>query len=405
MLKKLRRKIILLNLSLVSAVLLLTTLIICVSSIRNTVSDLFLSLQYHAEQDFRDEDPDWIAQLNAPPETPAAVPHLAARLDLDGNWYLQYNNHAVIATDTVNQALELALQSVPEEGFLSELNLAYVCRQLDDGVIVVLANTRSIRTSINRSLFFGLIAFFSGMAICYVISLYLSGVAIRPIETAWRQQKQFIADASHELKTPLTVILANHNIIASHGNETVAQQIQWLNATAEEAESMRLLIDEMLTLAKAEDEQLFPHLQHIDISSLIEEEVLFLEPVAYEAEIPLDARIQKNLTMETDPQMLKKLVVILVDNAVKHGRAGSPVTITLTGPKPKQFSVHNYGAPIPEEDLPHVFDRFYRSDKSRSTEGHGLGLAIAQSIAQKLQAELTVTSSEQWGTTFTVIFR
>ena len=200
------------------------------------------------------------------------------------------------------------------------------------------------------------------------------------------------------MKTPLTVILANHNIIASHPEETVAQQSQWLRATADEAEQMRQLIDAMLMLAKNEDDDSTVLMTNTNISALVEEEVLVWEPVAFEANIPLETKVQPDICLISDPALLKKLVSILIDNAVKHGAPDKPVTITLTGGKFLRLSVHNYGTPISPEDLPHVFDRFYRSDKSRSTEGYGLGLSIAHSIVTKLQGTLHVTSSQSEGT-------
>ena len=158
-------------------------------------------------------------------------------------------------------------------------------------------------------------------------------------------------------------------------------------------------------LAKNEEDDSTICLLNTDVSALIEEEVLFLEPVAFEANVPLETNIQKDVFLCIDPDLLKKLVAILIDNAVKHGAPEKPVTITLTAGKSPQLSVHNFGTPISPEDLPHVFDRFYRSDKSRSTEGYGLGLAIAQSIANRLQGTLHVTSSLQHGTTFTATFK
>ena len=168
---------------------------------------------------------------------------------------------------------------------------------------------------------------------------------------------------------------------------------------------MQQLIDEMLTLARAESGQIPVVLRPTEVSDLIEEELLFLEPVAYEKDVQLISRIEKNVTLTTDGALLKKLAVILVDNAIKHGSAGTPVTVTLTGGKTVTLRVHNHGSAIPKEDLPHLFDRFYRSDKSRTTAGHGLGLAIAHAVTQQLKGKLTVSSSEADGTTFTATFK
>ena len=406
MLKKLRRKILLINLVTVSIVLSLAVLMVCAMSINTASQELFRSLRHELLATEPSElPPALIGQKDNPPDLPAEVPHIQATLRPDSVWDITHNEQVSIDSDSLIQALVHIQTAEKDEGILIRQRLAYVRRQTDEGLVVILGDTTMVRIARDRNLTVSLLVIFIGSVLCFFISLVMSGVAVRPVEQAWKQQKQFVADASHELKTPLTILLANHNIITSHPDETVRQQEQWLNSTAEEAKRMHILLDEMLTLAKTEDEQFPFSLQSTDISALVEEEVLYLEPVAYEAQILLESRVEKYIICHTDPHLLKKLLVILVDNAVKHGSPNTPVTITLTADKQIKLSVHNYGAPIPPEDLPHLFDRFYRSDKSRSTDGYGLGLSIAQSITEKLKGTLTVTSTEADGTTFTATFR
>ena len=406
MLKKLRRKILLINLVTVSIVLSLAVLLVAASSVNTACNELFRSLRHELFVMETQEHPlTQIGQQENPPANPTEVPHIKATLTDAGIWNIAHSDQVSIDTDSLYQALVHIQQSGKNQGLLIRQRLAYVCRQTDDGLFVILGDTTMVRVAKDKSLIVSLLVILSGSIVCFFISLVMSGMAVRPVEQAWKQQKQFVADASHELKTPLTVILANQNIMASHPEETVRQQAQWLHSTEEVAQQMRRLLDEMLTLAKTEDEQLPVSLQPTDLSALVEEEVLYLEPVAYESQILLESRVDKGIVFDTDPYLIKKLLVILIDNAVKHGSPHTAVTITLNADRQIFLSVHNHGTVIASEDLPHLFDRFYRSDRSRSTDGHGLGLAIARSIAEKLKGTLTVTSTETDGTTFTATFR
>lgn len=406
MLKKLRRKILSINMCLVSMVLLLSVLMLLINSVNTAGEELFRGLRQEANLGLRDgQQTAHLGQQEDPPDIPASVPHITALLLENGMWDIRHNDGVSIDTDSMIRALTYARDAEEDEAILNPLRLAYVRRQTPQGLLVVLGDTTMVRVTLQKNLLYSAFVLVAGLVIFFVISLWLSRIAVQPIAQSWQQQKRFIADASHELKTPLTVILANSHIIASHPTETVAQQEKWLRSTEEEAKQMRHLVDEMLTLAKTEDEQTVIHLQPTNISDLIEEEILFLEPVAYEKNVLLETDLEKDLIWNTDPVLLTKLLVILVDNAIKHGSSGTTVTIRLSGGRTAALSVHNYGPAIALEDQAHLFDRFFRSDKSRSTEGHGLGLSIAQSVSKRLKGRLTVASSEEYGTTFTVEFK
>jgi len=404
MLKKLRRKIIWINMTLVSVVLLAAVLVLFHTTVQTTTNSLYYSLfqEISKKAPDRDQIPTQLGQKQNPPYHTPTIPHVTAFQRPDGTWDIESAEDVSIDDDSLIQALTRAQRAEKNMGLFTDLRLVYVRQVMPDGMMLVFGDSSLVRLAWHNGLMISVTVFLAGLAIFFLISLWLSRMAVQPIERAWQQQKQFIADASHELKTPLTVILANNNIMSSHQEETVAQQSQWIRSTTDEAQQMHSLIDEMLTLARTDDERAALLLQPVNLSDLVEETILFLEPVAYERGISLDAHIARDLVLETEPTLMRKLTAILVDNAVKHGAPDSLVTVTLTGGRSALLSVHNYGTPIAPEDLPHLFDRFYRSDKSRSTAGHGLGLAIAQSIAQRLRGKLTVSSSEQEGTTFSV---
>lgn len=245
--------------------------------------------------------------------------------------------------------------------------------------------------------FFGLLAFFG-------ISLFLARWALRPIEKSWRQQRQFVADASHELKTPLTVILANMGIVLSHREETVQSQIKWLEYTQAEASRMKELVGSLLFLAQADDMQEALALSEVNFSDVVWSSVLPFESVAFEQNKTLVSEIANNVVIRGNEDRLRRLTAILLDNAIKYSNECGTITLRLQKAQDKALlTVHNTGAQIPDGQLAHIFERFYRVDGSRTREkgGYGLGLSIAQSIVQSHHGRISVQSGKQ-GTIFTV---
>lgn len=237
----------------------------------------------------------------------------------------------------------------------------------------------------------------------FFISLALSGLAVKPVKEAWSKQKQFVADASHELKTPLTVILANNNIMISRKNSKIEQEMQWLQSTEEEALHMKKLIDQMLFLAKSDAQNTKPELTNINASEIIEAAALNFEPIAFEKGVLVDCEIEPNVFINSNSTLLTQLSHILIDNAVKYSDNDGKVLIKLKKQNNKLvFSVNNRGNVISKEDLPHIFDRFYRAEKSRTTKGYGLGLSIAKNITSSIGGKISVESNTENGTTFKV---
>ena len=166
---------------------------------------------------------------------------------------------------------------------------------------------------------------------------------------------------------------------------------------------MKKLIDNMLFLAKSDAGTAALQLSEVNFSELAEACALHFEPVAFERNILIDADITPGLTLQGDATQLTQLTHILTDNAVKYAEPDSTVTMRLYRQNDKTvFSVNNRGNVIAKENLAHLFDRFYRADKSRSTEGYGLGLSIAQRIVENMKGSISVESNETNGTTFRV---
>ena len=227
------------------------------------------------------------------------------------------------------------------------------------------------------------------------------------MEEAWEKQSRFVADASHELKTPLSVINADCGVLYSSKNESVESQLKWVDSITRSADRMTGLVGSLLSLASMEDSQLLPQSSLFDLSAEASEAVTEVKAAAFEKGLLINNEIEPDIEIESDREHVRKILDILLDNAVKYTDNSETITVSLTQEKRHvTCTVRNSGDGIPPEDLPHLFDRFYRRDPARSSDngGYGLGLAIAQAIAKQLDAVLTVDSIEGEYTEFKLVF-
>lgn len=220
------------------------------------------------------------------------------------------------------------------------------------------------------------------------------------LETAFAAQRRFVTDASHELRTPLTTIRGNIEMLRRSGTLRRAQIRGALDDVVAESERMTRLVDGLLALARADTghEVARARVQLDDLVRAVHREV---QPVASQVSLELDTVEPTEVT--GDPDALKQLLLILVDNGVKYTPPGGTVTLSLKRQDGRALlSVRDTGTGIKEEDLPHIFDRFYRSATARAREGTGLGLSIAQWIVQAHDGRIRVDSRPQGGSVFTV---
>ena len=418
MIKKLRRRIILINMLLMGVVILGIFTAVNINIYSNSVRTLERGMNQLFEKN-RDGDRPEDMQLPYGQSDDSAKEML--RFDkrgFDGEAPMQISSYVVVELDENGEitSFEETNVTMDEEdikacvklatgrsGQVNEYNLMYVSREMIGKKTIIFTSNAGIFTELQGSLIISTLLFLAGMAVIFLISLFLSGLAVKPVKKAWEQQKQFVADASHELKTPLTVILANNNIMMSHKDSTVADERQWLESTEEEANHMKKLIDNMLFLAKSDAGTAKIQFSEVNLSEITEGCALIFEPVAFEKEIMTETDIEDGVTVKGDATQLNQLVHILVDNAVKYADSGTSIKIRLhRHGEHAELSVNNRGVPIPKEDIDHIFDRFYRAEKSRTTKGYGLGLSIAQRIVESMNGKIAVVSNEAEGTTFTV---
>lgn len=318
---------------------------------------------------------------------------------------------ASIDEEVLSAAVERLFDEAEGTGEIPDLGLLYEKRTQDDITYLAFADVASASGWKSLAAMLALVGA-GAIGAFLVISILFSRWALRPTQQAWRSQRQFIADASHELKTPLTVILADASIALGHPDETVGSQRQWIEGIQREGHRMQRLVEDMLALAKhdaaesgALEHPLKPK-EPIDLSETAQRAVLQFEAVAFERGVLIEDRCEPGVYVEGVREDIERVLGVLVDNACKyadeHGRIW--VETELEG-RHALLRVGNSGMPIPECELPHVFDRFWRADEVRTggKGGYGLGLSIARSIVEEHGGTLMVESSAAGGTVFTAV--
>lgn len=332
------------------------------------------------------------------------LPVIVYRLDDSGTLTLISHSSVSISDDVLSSAAGSVISASDGFGKLDSLGLYYMKSSTPDGTKIAFADKTDLdSTSRSLVLSLSLVGALAWLAF-FVISIFLSRWATGPVKKAWEQQTRFVADASHELKTPLTVILANNSILMAHTADSVSSQIQWVESTQSEAELMQTLVNDLLFLAKPESEEERRLYSEIDLSELVDRNLLQFESVAFEKHIELTSDITEGLKVKANNSRMQRLVGTLLDNACKYANKGGTVNVRLVETAHRaQLSVSNTGNAIATEDLPYIFDRFYRADKARTRDntGYGLGLSIAKEVAEELGGTLRVSQREGYATTFT----
>jgi len=243
----------------------------------------------------------------------------------------------------------------------------------------------------------------TGMITLLCISYFFTGQALKPVKEAWIRQKEFVADASHELRTPLTVIQTNLDVVLCNDEGTFEENEMWLDNAYSETRVMAKLIDQLLILAKADANEEKLDISEISLTEMVENVCVNMEIIAKNKKIDFELKLEEDIIIKADYDKIRRMVVILIDNAIKYTEIGKVTVGLYTEKNKKIFMVEDTGIGISKEDLPRIFDRFYRADKARQRKGGtGLGLSIAKWIADIHRYTLTVESTLGEGTKFTV---
>ena len=383
MIKRLRVKFICINMALVMAMLLLILVMVYHFTAVNLESDSLSALRSAVSE-----------QLH--PGLPGAGtrPCFVLKEGLGGNIIALGSDHFDLTDGKMlSDIYQQAKAQGEETGVLGDYSLRFLRDKGPFGTSYIFTDISAEQATLSNLLKICGLILILGFGAFLLISILLARWAIRPVEQAFEQQKQFVADASHELKTPLTVILTNAEMLQSpeYGPE---DKEKFTQSILDVSRQMRSLVEGLLQLARGDRGQNLPQLSRLDISALVENALLPFEPVYFEQGLELQSSIQPELFVRGDGVTLRQVVDILLDNGRKYASPGvSKLTLQRQGRR-VQLRFFTPGTPLTAQQCRDIFKRFYRLDEARTMSGsYGLGLSIAQRNAQlnggKLWAEGT----------------
>lgn len=411
MIKKLRRRIITISAISLFSVILLVLSFILVFNVRSTNSTLDSLADAISSGEGR--FPDSFGQHAPPtegvpvrpegaitPETRFSTRHFTVWLNADGT--AERVNTEFIHSIDDEAALEyasLATSRSRTRGWIDSFR--YKVYPTDSGVAVVFVDGNMIRVSMTQSVVnTGLVLLSSGLIVLLLIIIF-SNRAIEPIAVGYERQKQFVTDANHELKTPLTLILANVDIA-----EAELGKNEWLDDIRSEGRRMTDLVNRLVTLSRLDEEQGATPTDDVNLSELALDTCSEFVGLATSRGLSVTSSIDEGLTTHGDEALLRSIVAILLDNAVKYCDVGGEISISLHGGRHTVLTVENDYAAVDSIDLDRLFDRFYRVDKARTyTGGYGIGLSIARAAAERHRAELLAISPTTGKIAFRLTFR
>ena len=288
-----------------------------------------------------------------------------------------------------------ALTSEGETGELENHDLRFLKSVSPRGITIVFSDTTTESATLKHLFYSCMAIFFVAMVVFLGISVLLSHWVIKPVAVAWDQQRQFVADASHELKTPLTVIMTNAELM--QGDDTGEEDRKaYAGNILGVTYQMRSLVENMLEMARVDNGTVRMQFSTIDFSQLVSDAALSFQLLYEEKGMGLQCSVPDGIVITGSEQHLYQVMDVLLDNALKYSTPGSMVSVDLvTTGRNCILSVANAGEPISKEDLKNVFKRFYRADKARAMNGsYGLGLSIAESIVEAHKGKIWVESED-----------
>ncbi len=406
MFKRSRKKIILAIMGSLILLFAVTLSVIMLASYREIRQENMEMLKRHVELYYLEDEagyPD-----NPPPEAPvngfdgrAPEPREKPPLDQKPGYQLSTfysvafgENDTVLAVDNGEKAVysEEELIRIAREILAGNRlsgrsgDLTYCVEHRPDYTLIAFMDNTVSEGSLNTLLHNVLMIGGAAILAMFFISLYLSGRIIRPLEENDRRQKQFISDASHELKTPVAVISTNAEMLSREIGDN-----EWLSNIRYENERMGGLIRQLLDLSRAENAE--APMEQVDFSRVVTGEELAFETLAFEQGKTIRSDIEDDVRLAGNPTQLTQVVSILLDNAIRHA-TGKEISLALKRQgHAALLTVINDGDEIPPGKLEHLFDRFYRVDEARSDDGqhYGLGLSIAKAITEKHGGSITVS--------------
>lgn len=328
--------------------------------------------------------------------------YFLAVLDKNGNMTETIQADWYAYTEEEVQAFVQAVQKTQKkDGRLNTLQFYEQDYQL--GSVIGFIDCSKDQRFLRQLVIISIIIFILMESIVLFLTMMLTKRAMQPMQISFEKQKQFISDAGHELKTPLTIISANADILQDEIGEN-----KWLNYIRIQTERMRVLVDEMMALTKMEyNNHILDTAERFDLSAAVETMALPFESQAFEQQKKFLITVQPDLYFHGNSEQIRRMIGILIDNAFKYSAEHGEIKVSLREETNRAIlEVYNTGKGIREEETEKIFERFYRSDSSRAraTGGYGLGLSIAKSVAEAHKIKIEVNSVPDHWITFTLIF-
>ena len=408
MFKRSRRKIILAIMGSLILLFAITLSVITLASYREIRQENMAMLKRHVELYYLDSETGGpVVPPDSPPDMsnalglePPGRPPLDQKPDYQLSTFYSVafgENGIVIAVDNGEKEVysEEELIRIAKEILAGSTAsgrtgaLTYIVDRRPDYTLVAFMDTTVSESGLNTLLRNVLIIGSAAILVMFFISLVLSGRIIRPLEENDQKQKQFISDASHELKTPVAVISTNAELLSREIGEN-----EWLSNIMYENDRMGELVRQLLDLSRAENAEI--PMEQVDFSRVVTGETLALEMLAFDSGRAFQSDIEDGIIFTGNRTQLTQLVSILLDNAIRHA-TGNEIGISLKRQGHHAvLSVVNAGDEIPQDKLEHLFDRFYRVDEARNSEGqhYGLGLSIAKAVVEKHGGSISVSCQD-----------
>ena len=317
-------------------------------------------------------------------ETPFSTRHFTVFFDEGGQVTETFTEsiYSITEAEAVTYA-ERAVDEGGERGWMA--NYRYKVYTTDVGTGVVFVDGSVNRSSLMQSMTIAGVVLLGCAALVLVLIFLLSKKAVKPIAESFEKQRQFITDANHELKTPLTLILANLDIARAELGPN-----EWLDDIRAEGHRMAELVNRLIELSRMDEEGHSLHLAEVPLGVLVADTVAEFESLAKDRGKTMTAVIDKEITYRGDEALLHRLLGILLDNAIKYCDPEGEISITLHRGRHVALTVENTYADVGEVALDRLFDRFYRADRARRfTGGYGVGLSMAKAIAEKHKGNIT----------------
>ncbi len=317
------------------------------------------------------------------PETPFSTRHFTVFFDKQGE--VARTNTESIYSITEEVAVEYAESVLDDEdtrGWIDNYRYKVFSTEMGKGIVFV--DGSMSRSSLMQSMTIAGLVLLGCAALVLILIFLLSKKAVKPIAESYEKQKQFITDANHELKTPLTLILANLDIA-----EAELGQNEWLDDIRSEGHRMTELVNQLVALSRMDEEGQPLNITEVALGELVTDTVSEFEPLAKERGKHLAASVDKEISYLGDEALLHRLVGILMDNAIKYCDQGGEISVNLHRGRRIILTVENTYTAVGELELNRLFDRFYRADKARKfTGGYGIGLSMAKAIVEKHKGEI-----------------